>query len=248
MIKPIVAGNWKMHKTPIEGKSFINSVVDNLSEVENTNIVFCPPFTGLSNLNIKPPFYLGAQNCYYKDSGAFTGEISLDMLLECGVNYIIVGHSERRHIFNEDNELISKKIKKIINAGINPILCIGETLDDRNNGKAYEVIEKQLEFALERIESISNIVIAYEPVWAIGTGLTASVEKINDMHSYIRKILNKLFNNINIDNIPIIYGGSVNTENADELISIKSVNGFLIGGASLDVVKFVDIVNIVNNN
>ena len=248
MIKPIVAGNWKMHKTPIEGKSFINSVVDNLSEVENANIVFCPPFTGLSNLNIKPPFYLGAQNCYFKDSGAFTGEISLDMLLECGVNYIIVGHSERRHIFNEDNELISKKIKKIITAGINPILCIGETLDDRNNGKAYEVIEKQLEFGLERIKSISNIVIAYEPVWAIGTGLTASVEKINDMHSYIRKILNKLFNNINIDNIPIIYGGSVNTENADELISIKSVNGFLIGGASLDVVKFVDIVNIVNNN
>ncbi len=248
MIKPIVAGNWKMHKTPIEGKSFINSVVDNLSEVENTNIVFCPPFTGLSNLNIKPPFYLGAQNCYYKDSGAFTGEISLDMLLECGVNYIIVGHSERRNIFNEDNELISKKIKKIITAGINPILCIGETLDDRNNGKAYEVIEKQLEFGLERTKSISNIVIAYEPVWAIGTGLTASIEKINDMHSYIRMILNNLFNKINIENIPILYGGSVNSKNADEIISIKSVNGFLIGGASLDVVKFIDIVNIVNDN
>ena len=248
MIKPIVAGNWKMHKTPIEGNSFINSVVDNLSEVENANIVFCPPFTGLSNLNIKPPFYLGAQNCYYKDSGAFTGEISLDMLLECGVNYIIVGHSERRHIFNEDNELISKKIKKIITAGINPILCIGETLDDRNNGNAYEVIEKQLEFGLERIKSISNIVIAYEPVWAIGTGLTASIEKINDMHSYIRMILNKLFNKINIEKIPILYGGSVNSKNADEIISIKSVNGFLIGGASLDVVKFIDIVNIVNDN
>tara|TARA_B100000579_G_C22680864_1_gene780233 strand:+ start:246 stop:992 length:747 start_codon:yes stop_codon:yes gene_type:complete len=248
MIKPIVAGNWKMHKSPIEGKSFINSVVENLAEIKDVNIIFCPPFTGLNNLNINSPFYLGAQNCYYKDSGAFTGEISLDMLLECGVNYIIVGHSERRHIFNEGNELIRKKIEKVISVGVSPIFCIGETLEDRNNEKAYDVIEEQLESGLEGIKSISNIVVAYEPVWAIGTGLTASVEKINDMHSYIRKILNKLFNNINIDNIPIIYGGSVNTENADELISIKSVNGFLIGGASLDVVKFVDIVNIVNNN
>lgn len=248
MIKSIVAGNWKMHKTPIEGKSFINSVVESLSEVENTNIVFCPPFTGLSNLNIKPPFHLGAQNCYYKDSGAFTGEISLDMLIECGVKYIIVGHSERRHIFNEGNELIRKKIEKVIYAGISPIFCIGETLEDRNNEKAYDVIEEQLESGLKGIKSINNIVIAYEPVWAIGTGLTASIEKIKDMHSYIRKILNKLYNNINIDNIPIIYGGSVNSKNADELISIKSVNGFLIGGASLDVVKFIDIVNIVNDN
>ena len=247
MIKPIVAGNWKMNKNPNEGSSFINDVLGNLLEVKNVDIVFCPPFTGLNNVNVNPPYYLGAQNCHYKDNGAYTGEISLNMLLECNVQYVIIGHSERRHIFFEDNELIGKKIAKVINAEIKPILCVGETKDEMNSDRAYDVIEKQLVKGLENLKSLSNIIIAYEPVWAIGTGLTASTDKINEMHSFIRKIINKLFIEENPDRIPILYGGSVNTGNADELISLDGVNGFLIGGASLDVVKFTDIVKIVND-
>ena len=247
MIKSIVAGNWKMNKTPKEGSSFINDVLGNLSEVKNVDIVFCPPFTGLNNVNVNPPYYLGAQNCYYKDNGAYTGEISLNMLLECNVQYIIIGHSERRHIFFENNELIGKKIAKVINAEIKPILCVGETKDEMNSGRAYDVIEEQLAKGLENLKSLSNVLIAYEPVWAIGTGLTASTDKINEMHSFIRKILNKLFKEENPYRIPILYGGSVNSGNADELISLDGVNGFLIGGASLDVVKFTDIVKIVND-
>jgi len=247
MIKPIVAGNWKMNKTPIEGTSFINDVIGNLSKIENVDVVFCPPFTGLNNVNVNPPYYLGAQNCYYKDDGAFTGEVSLDMLQDCNVHYVIVGHSERRHIFNEDNKLIGKKILKVINSGIKPIFCIGETIDEMNSGKTYDVIEQQLAKGLENIKSLNNIIIAYEPVWAIGTGLTASAEKIDEIHSFIRKIINKLFKEENSDRIPILYGGSVNSGNADKLISINGVNGFLIGGASLDVVKFTDIVKIVND-
>jgi len=247
MIKPIVAGNWKMNKNPNEGNSFINDVLGNLLEVKNVDIVFCPPFTGLNNVNVNPPYYLGAQNCHYKDNGAYTGEISLNMLLECNVQYVIIGHSERRHIFFEDNELIGKKIAKVINAEIKPILCVGETKDEMNSDRAYDVIEEQLVKGLENLKSLSNILIAYEPVWAIGTGLTASTDKINEMHSFIRKIINKLFEEENTDRIPILYGGSVNTGNADELISLDGVNGFLIGGASLDVVKFTDIVKIVND-
>ena len=247
MIKPIVAGNWKMNKNPNEGSSFINDVLGNLLEVKNVDIVFCPPFTGLNNVNVNPPYYLGAQNCHYKDNGAYTGEISLNMLLECNVQYIIIGHSERRHIFFEDNELIGKKIEKVINTEIKPILCVGETKDEMNSGRAYDVLEEQLAKGLENLKSLSNVLIAYEPVWAIGTGLTASTDKINEMHSFIRKILNKLFKEENPYRIPILYGGSVNSGNADELISLDGVNGFLIGGASLDVVKFTDIVKIVND-
>ena len=246
MIKPIVAGNWKMNKTPKEGSSFINDVLGNLSEVKNVDIVFCPPFTGINNVNVRPPYYLGAQNCYYKDNGAYTGEISLDMLLECNVQYVIVGHSERRHVFHEDNESIGKKIAKVANAEIKPILCIGETIDEMNSGKAYDVIREQLAKGLENLKSLSNVIIAYEPVWAIGTGLTASAKKIDEVHSFIRKIINNLYKE-NSDKIPILYGGSVNSGNAEELISINGVNGFLIGGASLDVVKFTDIVKIVND-
>ena len=246
MLKPIVAGNWKMNKTPREGKSFIDDVANRLPLINNVNIIFCPPFTGLNNIDISPPYYLGAQNCFYKDKGAYTGEISIEMLLECNVEYVIIGHSERRHIFHENNELIGKKMSKVNNSGMRSILCIGETIDQKNNGKTYDIIEEQIIKGLTNVKSIDNIIIAYEPVWAIGTGLTATVEKINEMHSFIRKMLSSLYINNNCDKIPILYGGSVNSDNANELISIDGVNGFLIGGASLDVIKFTDIVKIVN--
>ena len=247
MIKSIVAGNWKMNKTPKNGKLFISEVLANLDKITNVDIIFCPPFTNLNYLDISPPFYLGAQNCYFKDNGAYTGEISLDMLLECNVEYVIVGHSERRQIFNEDNHSINKKVFKVIESGIKPILCLGETIDEMNAGKAYNIIEEQLISGLYRIKSLSNIIIAYEPVWAIGTGLAASIEQINEVHTFIRKILCQLFDDEESKTVPILYGGSVNLANAKELISINNVDGFLIGGASLDVVKFSKIIRVVNS-
>ena len=246
MLKPIVAGNWKMNKTPREGKTFIIEVASSLPIINNVNVIFCPPFTGLYNIDISPPYYLGAQNCFYKGQGAYTGEISIEMLLECNVEYVIIGHSERRHIFHENNELIGKKMSRVINAGMKPILCIGETIVEMNNGKTYDIIEEQIIKGLTNVKSIDNIIIAYEPVWAIGTGLTATVEKINEMHTFIRKILSRLYTNNNSVKTPILYGGSVNSDNANELISIDGVNGFLIGGVSLDVIKFTDVVKIVN--
>jgi len=246
MIKSIVAGNWKMNKTPKNGKQFISEVMANVDEIINVDIIFCPPFTGLYNLDISSPFYLGAQNCYFKDSGAYTGEISLSMLLECNVDYVIIGHSERRQIFNEKNDSINKKVIKVIESGIKPILCVGETIDEMNAGKAYDIIKEQLISGLNNIKSLSNIIIAYEPVWAIGTGLTASIEQINKANIFIRKILSQLFDDKESENTPILYGGSVSSTNANELISIDSVNGFLIGGASLDVVKFTEVIKIVN--
>ena len=246
MIKSIVAGNWKMNKTPNNGKLFISEVISCLENINNVDIVFCPPYTGLSNLAVSPPFYIGAQNCYFEDNGAYTGEISLNMLLECNVEYVIIGHSERRHIFKERNDSINKKIVKVLESGIRPILCIGETINEMNEGKAYNIIEEQLISGLNGIKSLANIVIAYEPVWAIGTGLTASSEQIYDAHMYVRKILSQLFNDKESKTTPILYGGSVNSTNANELIMIDGVNGFLIGGASLDVIKFTDIVKVVN--
>ena len=247
MIKSIVAGNWKMNKTPKDGKLFISKVLAKIDETINVDIIFCPPFTGLYNLDISPPFYLGAQNCYFRESGAYTGEISLDMLLECNVEYVIIGHSERRQIFNEENDSINNKVLKVIESGIKPILCIGETIDEMKAGEAYDIIKEQLISGLNCVQSLSNIIIAYEPVWAIGTGLTASSEQINEVHIFIRKLLSQLFDDKESKNTPILYGGSVNSANANELISIDGVNGFLIGGASLDVVKFSDIIKIVNS-
>ncbi len=235
-----------MNKTPNSGKVFVSELLSNLAKVNNVDIVLCPPFTSLYNLDINPPFYLGAQNCHYKDSGAFTGEISLNMLVECNVEYVIIGHSERRHIFNEDIDLINKKVVKAIESGIRPILCVGETIHEMNEGKTNSVIEEQLISGLNTIKSLNNIIVAYEPVWAIGTGLTASAKQINSAHTFIRKILSKLFNDKESRITPILYGGSVNSANAYELINIDGVNGFLIGGASLDVIKFSEVVIIVN--
>ena len=246
MIRSIVAGNWKMNKTPKNGNLFISEVLAHIDETKNVDIIFFPPFTGLYNLNISPPFYIGAQNCYFKDSGAYTGEISLKMLLECNVEYVIVGHSERRKIFNEDNDSINKKVAKVLESDISPILCIGETIDEMNEGITQNIIKGQLISGLNGIKSLNNIIIAYEPVWAIGTGLTASSEKVKEVHILIRKILCELFDDAGAGKTPILYGGSVNSINAKELISIDGVNGFLIGGSSLDVIKFSEIVKVVN--
>ena len=246
MIKPIVAGNWKMNKTPSEGNKFSLSLIENLSSISNTDVIICPPFTGLTSVLHSKSYYLGAQNCYFENSGAFTGEISVDMLYDCKVQYVILGHSERRAIFGEEDELIGDKVSSVINANMIPILCIGETIEELNRGLAKETVYKQLKAGLNKVVSLKDIVIAYEPVWAIGTGLTASIEKITEIHSYIRDLLSEFYNETESSLIPILYGGSVNFHNAEELINVQPVNGFLIGGASLDVEKFVDIIKIVD--
>ena len=247
MIKSIVAGNWKMNKTPSEGNEFSASLINKLNKINNTDVIIFPPFTGLTSL-IRSDYYdLGAQNCFFQNSGAFTGEISVEMLIDCNVKYVILGHSERRTIFGENDEFIRDKVSKVIDSNIIPILCIGETIEQLNEGLAKETIYKQLKIGLSKVDSLKNIVIAYEPVWAIGTGLTASIEKVEEIHAYIRGLLNEFFDEDGSSLTPILYGGSVNSDNAKELINVKYVNGFLIGGASLSVEKFTDIIKIVDN-
>ena len=246
MIKPIVAGNWKMNKTPSEGNNFSLSLIENLNSISDTNVIICPPFTGLASIVHSDCYDLGAQNCYFENSGAFTGEVSVDMLIDCKVKYVILGHSERRTIFGEDDELIRDKVSSVINADMIPVLCIGETIEELNEGLAKETVYRQLKIGLSKVASLKDIVLAYEPVWAIGTGLTASIEKVGEIHSYIRGLLTEFYDETESSLIPILYGGSVNSNNAGELINVNSVNGFLIGGASLDVEKFVDIIKIVD--
>jgi len=244
--KPIVAGNWKMNKTPSQGREFIRDVKKLVPDLQNTKVVFFPAYTGLFDIKLNSPFHLGAQNCYWKDSGAFTGEVSIEMLIESCVEYVIVGHSERRQLFSENDNVINKKIKAILSANLKPILCIGETIEDRNSGLTEDFLQNQLEKGLDGVESVDDCIIAYEPIWAIGTGETADKNQIHRAHNFINSVLKKLYPESK--NCHILYGGSVNTENAKDLIQIIGVDGFLIGGASLDKESFVSIINYVEKN
>ena len=189
--QPIIAGNWKMNKNPSEGKLFIDDVQNVVSEINNLSIIFFPPSTGLYNIQLRRPFYLGAQNCHWEKSGAYTGEISIDMLKDCDVNYTIVGHSERRQIFKESDQWVNKKIRTLLANNIKPILCIGETLQERESMQTENVLEEQLNKGLSGLQSLENCVIAYEPFWAIGTGKTANKDQIKKAHEYIKAVLKK---------------------------------------------------------
>jgi len=246
----IVAGNWKMYKTPIEGQAFVKDFVNLMLNIDGVEVIFCPPFSALFNIDgvLKDtPYKLGAQNCHWENDGAFTGEISVGMLESCGVDYVILGHSERRHIFNETDEWINKKVKSVLNGGLKPILCIGETLDQRKSNETKDVLFHQLKEGLSGVEKLDDIVIAYEPVWAIGTGETANTQQVDEAHKWVRNILSDFFSRDIADETPILYGGSVKPENAEELFGIKDVNGFLIGGASLKIDPFKEIILTVNN-
>ena len=243
---PIVAGNWKMNKTPSQGKEFIYDIENLVPTILNTKVIFFPAYPGLFDIKLNSPFHLGAQNCHWEDSGAFTGEISIEMLAECCVEYIIVGHSERRQLFNENDNNINKKIKAILSSNLKPILCIGETLEHRKSGLTEKFLQNQLEKGLEGVDSIDDCIIAYEPIWAIGTGETADKDQIYRAHNFINSVLKKLYPESY--NCHILYGGSVNTENAKDLIQIIGVDGFLIGGASLDKDSFISIINHVEKN
>ena len=250
--KPIVAANWKMYKTPQEGVFFISELNNLLLDKEKPSIIFCPPFTSLFHINemiSDLDISLGAQNVYFEKDGAFTGEISMSMLKSCGAQYVIVGHSERRHIFNESNKDTNKKLHTVLENDIVPILCVGEKLEDRESGNTRMILMEQLKDGLVGInkDMIDRMIIAYEPVWAIGTGVNALPSQVEESHAMIWEILLELYDNNIKNNIPILYGGSVKPDNSEELIRTKGVDGFLIGGASLNLDMFSKIIEIVHN-
>jgi triosephosphate isomerase len=250
MKRYLIAGNWKMNKTTGEAIELAQKLVESLKDVNDRDILICPPFTALYSVyqvikgtNIK----LGAQDVFYENSGAFTGEISPIMLKDVGCEYVIIGHSERRHIIGETDELINKKIKAAINNGLKVILCVGELLEEREAGKTLEVVKTQLEKGLNGVskEEMKNIVIAYEPVWAIGTGKTAKPEDAQEVHAYIRELLSKLYSKEIADETIIQYGGSVKASNIDSLMAMPDIDGALVGGASLVAEEFTRIVKFI---
>lgn len=249
MAKQIVAGNWKMNLVKEEAKSLLMDLKNQSDTIDsNVQVIICPPSIYsseaadyLKGSSIK----VGAQNCSSRDNGAFTGEVSAEMYSKIGVKYVILGHSERRLYDNETDSLINHKIHKALDNGLKPILCVGESLDEREADKYKEVITNQVSRALFEIEDdqMSSIVIAYEPVWAIGTGKTASSEQAQEVHALIRSILTDLYGEEISNNTSILYGGSCKPENAKEIFSQKDVDGGLIGGASLKADSFIAIAN-----
>lgn len=247
MRKKIIAGNWKMNYTASEAESFLSGIIDSIN-TDEVDVVVCPNFTCLdrvSNLLDGKKVKLGAQNVYYENKGAFTGETSVDMLYSLGVDYCIVGHSERRQILKETDEMVNLKAKKLLEKGINPIICVGETLEERNENKLYDIVASQVKNALKDIsaEDIKNkVVIAYEPIWAIGTGVTATADQAQDMCLYIRGVVEVLYSESVANSVRIQYGGSVNPKNANEILNMTDIDGALVGGASLTN-DFTAIVN-----
>ena len=238
--------NWKMNFNSSNTKSFLENWEKKDLNNKEVKTIFCPSFTELNTtaeLLHNSDSELGAQNVYYESNGAYTGEISCRMLKDLGCNWVIIGHSERRAIFGETDEMVCHKLDKLTSENMYPIVCIGETKDERENGKTEEVLSRQLLVAFEnqKGKNIEHSVIAYEPVWAIGTGITATIDMISEAHQCIRNIFNT--NGFNGNEISILYGGSVTNENAAELSNITDVDGFLVGGASLDVEKFYAIYN-----
>ncbi len=244
---PVIAGNWKMNKNNEETKKFIEEF-DSLLGDTQVEVVVCPPFTSLesaSRLLKTSSIKLGAQNMSWEDQGAFTGEVSPDMLLDLDVEFVILGHSERRQIFNENDDIINKKVVKALNKGLRPILCVGETLEEREGEKAFDIVKNQLIKGFENISGneASKIIIAYEPIWAIGTGKTASPEDANEMAAFIRSTLKEIFTEEISEEVIIQYGGSVKPANVEEIMNQTDIDGALVGGASLEPKDFIEIVN-----
>ncbi len=247
MRKKIIAGNWKMNYCVNKAENFVMEIKDRIN-TDEVDVVICPNFVSLDRVsdaidgtNIK----LGAQNVYFEDKGAYTGETSVNMLSAVGVSYCIVGHSERRQYFNETNEIVNKKAKKLLEKDIAPIVCVGETLEERESNKMFEVVEKQVKESLDGIDeqSIKNkVVVAYEPIWAIGTGKTATAEQANEMCKHIRNVISNMYSEEVAQNVRIQYGGSVKPANANEILNMSDIDGALVGGASLTN-DFVAIVN-----
>jgi len=240
-MKKLVIANWKMNKTTREAQKFIDEY-KTLNKGTVADVVICAPFTCLSILQgcgVK----LGAQNFYHEKSGAYTGEISIEMLKELGVSTVLTGHSERRTLFGESDCQINKKVRTGITNGLRVVLCIGETLAQREDDETEKVLQYQLRKCLHTIDVIDKIVLAYEPVWAIGTGLVATLEQIERAHAFIKKTVSDIYPGVSI---PVLYGGSVNENNSGAIMHLKNVDGVLVGGASLDAAKFSSIVKSVD--
>lgn len=245
MRKPIIAGNWKMHKTVAEAMDFAKELSSKALNLEVETVICCP-FTALGELSkalSDTAIKVGAQNVHFEDQGAYTGEISAAMLMEAGARYVILGHSERREYFAETDEIINKKLKKVLSVGLTPILCVGESLKQRENHENEKVVREQLQRALDGIEKeqVNRLVIAYEPIWAIGTGKTATAEQANEMCGFIRDCIRQQFGDASA--VRIQYGGSVKPSNIREIMDQPDIDGALVGGASLLVEDFVKLVN-----
>ena len=247
MRKKVIAGNWKMNKLPNEAMEFISELAPLVKDSES-EVVICVPYTDLfyalmhaQDTNIK----IGAQNMNAEEKGAYTGEVSGEMLKAIGVEYVIIGHSERRAYYNETDESVNKKLKKALEIGLKPIVCVGESLEQRENGTAKEVVTAQTKLALQGLlnEDVTKTIIAYEPIWAIGTGKTATKEDANETIKWVREEIENIYGKDVAENVIIQYGGSVKSSNAKELFEMSDIDGGLVGGASLDPQEFAKIVN-----
>jgi triosephosphate isomerase (TIM) len=247
MKKMLIAGNWKMNTNVFESVKLIEYIAGGLIPKKlKSKILVCPPFTSIASVRdvaIKYNIAIGAQNCHWEPKGAFTGEVSIPMLHFLDCSYIIIGHSERRAYFNETDDIVNKKTHAVLDSGLIPVVCIGETFNERQDGRTFEVLERQVVNGFNNIkpEMIGNIVIAYEPVWAIGTGLAATSAQVQEAHEFIKTLLVNYLGN-NAQDIIVLYGGSVSPKNAKSILELKDVNGALIGGASIDPESFLSII------
>lgn len=247
MRKPIIAGNWKMHMNMASGSDFIKEVAVGLGETE-VEVVLCVPFTLIQPLRAAAegtPIKIAAQNMHFEDSGAYTGEISAEMLKEAGATYVVIGHSERRQYFNETDETVNLKLKKAHEAGLVPIVCCGETLEEREAGSTEAVVRRQINAAFDGIpsEQALKTVIAYEPVWAIGTGRTATAAQAQEVIGFIRGLVEAKYGDVVSEEVRIQYGGSVKPDNIEEIMNEVDIDGALVGGASLKPDSFLSLVN-----
>ena len=244
-MKTLIAANWKMNTNLSEAQQLTRDLLSSINNDAHVETVICPPFVYLqeiSNLLKGKPIKVGAQNVYFEEKGAYTGEVASGMLSDF-CEYVIIGHSERRQFFGDTNEIVNKKLRSVIEHELTPILCVGENLDERENGDAENVVGAQLEESLSGIQKTVNLVVAYEPVWAIGTGKAATSDIAEDIMRFIRSKLAAIYDNPFADNITLLYGGSVTADNLKDYLSQANINGALVGGASLDAQKFQDIID-----
>lgn len=248
-MKYFISANWKMNKTVAETNEFLLNFIPLVKDADGVDIVIAPPFTSLvaaKDIIAGSNVQLAAQDVFWEEKGAFTGEVSPAMLLDAGCKHVIIGHSERRQYFSEEDAIVNKKIKAAKKAGLSVIFCVGESLEEREAGKTFDVIKREVEVGLAEVDP-DDLVVAYEPIWAIGTGKTATTEQAQEVHAFIRKVLSNLYGNKS-NEIRIIYGGSATPDNVDSLMACKDINGALVGGASLKHDSFAKIVNFKREN
>ena len=247
MRKPIIAGNWKLHKTVKESIDLVTLLKRQVQEFDQVGVVVCPVFTALASVGevlMGSEIHMGAQDLYWEEKGAFTGQVSAPLIKDTGASYVIIGHSERRQFFHETDETVNKKIKAALKWNLTPIVCVGELLAEREGNKTMQVVERQIKGAFESLsaEDIKKLTVAYEPVWAIGTGKVASPEQAQEVHAFIRKQVYSLFGSETAEGLRILYGGSVKPDNIAGLMQKPDIDGALVGGASLEAQMFTDII------